>query len=177
VRRIAAFGLLAAIVIGVAAAGGRMAAAQDSGDVNHPAVGSWRVHREPENSTYPVELMILSADGAVLDFGAFSGATGVGRWEPTGPDAATVSFTVVSDGPAYIVIRASVAFAPDGKSFTGRYTDEMVFDPEQGGTSGQIGPGVVTGTRMTAEAPGTPVASFAEFFPNPMATPEATPAP
>jgi hypothetical protein len=172
-----AFGLFAAMAVGVAPVDRQLAAAQDRGIVTHPAVGSWRVHREPENSTYPVELMILSADGAVLDFGAFSGATGVGRWEPTSADAATVSFTVVTDGPAYIVIRASVAFAPDGQSFTGSYTDEMVFDPEHGGTSGQIGPGVVTGTRMTAEAPGTPVASFAEFFPNPSATPEATPAP
>jgi hypothetical protein len=176
-RRFAAFGLVAAMAIGIVAAGRRTADAQDRGVASHPAVGSWRVHREPENSTYPVELMILSADGAVLDFGAFSGATGVGRWEPTSADAATVSFTVVTNGPAYIVIRASVAFAPDGQSFTGSFTDEMVFDPEHGGTSGEIGPGVVTGTRMTAEAPGTPVASFAEFFPNPMATPEATPAP
>lgn len=176
-RRFAAFGLVAAMAIGIVAAGRRTADAQDCGVASHPAVGSWRVHRERENSTYPVELMILSADGAVLDFGAFSGATGVGRWEPTSADAATVSFTVVTNGPAYIVIRASVAFAPDGQSFTGSYTDEMVFDPEHGGTSGEIGPGVVTGTRMTAEAPGTPVASFAEFFPNPMATPEATPAP
>jgi hypothetical protein len=168
--------ILAAFFVGTSVFGGdRFAAAQNLDAGHHPAVGSWRVHREPENSTYPVELMILSADGAVLDFGAFSGATGVGRWEPTSADAATATFTLVTNGPAYIVVRASVKFAPDGQSFTGTYTDEMVFDPEHGGTSGQIGPGVVTGTRMTAEAPGTPVASFAEFFPHPAGTPEATP--
>jgi hypothetical protein len=175
-RRLPALLLMAAIVVGIVAIGGdRFASAQNIDAGQHPAVGSWRVQREPENSTYPVELMILSADGSVLDFGAFSGATGVGRWEPTSDDAATVAFTLVTDGPAYIVVRASVTFAPNGQSFTGTYTDEMVFDPEHGGTSGQIGPGVVTGTRMTAEAPGTPVASFAEFFPHPAGTPEATP--
>ncbi|HET7093441.1 MAG TPA: hypothetical protein VFI22_08185 [Thermomicrobiales bacterium] len=164
------------ILLGAAAVGGRhVVAAQGPAFANHPAVGSWRVHREPENPQYPVELMILSADGAVLDFGAFSGATGVGRWEPMGADAATVTFTVVSDGPAYIVVRSSVRFAPDGQSFTGAYTEEIVFDPDHAGTSGQIGPGTVDGTRMAAEAPGTPVASFEQFFPQPAGTPEATP--
>jgi len=52
-----------------------------------------------------------------------------------------------------------------------------VFDPAHGGTSGEIGPGNVEGARMAAEAPGTPAASFAEFFRSPMGTPEATPLP
>ncbi|HEX5500660.1 MAG TPA: hypothetical protein VFX03_15595, partial [Thermomicrobiales bacterium] len=59
------------ILLGAAAVGGgHVIAAQGPDFANHPAVGSWRVHREPENPQYPVELMILSADGAVLDFGS-----------------------------------------------------------------------------------------------------------
>ncbi|HEU5431237.1 MAG TPA: hypothetical protein VFU81_06225 [Thermomicrobiales bacterium] len=176
-RRLPVFLFLAAIALGSAAiGGGRMADAQNAGFANHPAVGSWRVHRDPEQSNYPLELMILSADGTVLDFGAY-GTTGVGVWKPTGADSAIVTFTLVSDGPAYIVMRASITVASDGRSFKGTFTTEAVFDPVHGGTSGQIGPGGVEGERMTAEAPGTPVASFAEFFPNPMGTPGATPVP
>ncbi len=176
-RRIVALPLLALIALGATVVGGGgLAAAPGRDFADHPAVGSWRVHRDPEISNYPLELMSLSADGTALDYGAY-GTTGVGAWKPTGADAAIVSFTFVTDGPAYIVIRASLAFAPDGESFTGTFTTEAVFDPAHGGTSGEIGPGKVDGTRMAAEAPGTPVASFAEFFPNPAGTPEATPLP
>jgi hypothetical protein len=174
-RRFTAILVLAAIVLGIAAAvGGGNAVAQQPGFANHPAVGSWRVHRDPENSTYPLELMILSADGAVLDFGSY-GTTGVGAWKPTGADTAIVTFTLVTDGPAYIVMRANITVASDGQSFKGTFTTEIVFDPAHHGTSGEIGPGVVEGARMATEAPGTPVASFAEFFPNPLGTPAATP--
>lgn len=162
--------LLGAAVFG----GGRFVAAQNPGPANHPAVGSWVVHRQPEISNYPTELMILSADGTVLDYGAYQ-STGVGVWEPMGASTATVTFTLVTDGPAYIVIRASIAIASGGQSYTGTFTTEAVFDPAHGGTSGQIGPGKVAGTRMKAEAPGTPVSSFAEFLP-PATPAAATPA-
>jgi len=86
-----------------------------------------------------------------------------------------VTFTVVTDGPAQIVIRASIEVAADGQSFTGTFTDEFVFDPAGGGTSGEIGPGTITGTRLEAKAPGTPAMTFEEFLPQPKETPEATP--
>jgi len=101
----------------------------------------------------------------------------VGTWEPAGDTSANLTFTVVGHGPGSIVIRASIDVAPDGQSFTGTFTNEFVFDPAGGGTSGEIGPGSIEDTRFAAEAPGTPVASFEEFFAAPSATPEATPAP
>ena len=120
--------------------------------------------------------MTLAADGTAL-FVSGRATMGVGAWEPAGDTAANVAFTVVTDGPAYIVIRATLETAADGQSFTGTFTDEMAFDPAGGGTGGQIGPGTLTGTRLIAEAPGTPSLSFAEFFAPPGGTPAATPAP
>jgi hypothetical protein len=154
---------------------GRFALAQDAGGADHPATGSWLVESDPGDAEYSVRLMTLSADGTAL-FVSGRQTSGVGAWVPAGDAAATVTFTVVSDGPAYIVIRASIEVAPDGQSFTGTFTDEVVFDPAGGGTSGEIGPGTLTGTRLVVEAPGTPVASFEEFFAPPAGTPDATPA-
>ena len=172
--------LLAVIVLGAAVAGGgRFAGARGPDRAHHPAVGSWIVDSEPQRWALSIRTILLSADGTALSVStsaAAEGTVGVGVWEPAGAVAAALTFTEVTDGPAYIVVRARVEVAPDGQSFEGTYTNEMVFDPAGGGTSGEIGPGTVAGRRMAAEAPGTPVASFEEFFGAPDGTPEATPA-
>lgn len=175
-RRSSVVLLLALVVLGSGAVvGGGFVAAQGSAQASQPAVGSWMIHRTPANAVaWPNELLVLNADGTVLEYGAYQ-TTGVGAWEATGERTATVSFTLTSDGPAYVVIRASIEIAPDGKTLTGTYTAEFIFDPEHNGTSGQIGPGGITGERLTAQAPGTPVQSFDVFLP-PAGTPEATPA-
>ncbi|MDQ3657244.1 MAG: hypothetical protein M3457_19495 [Chloroflexota bacterium] len=167
--------LLAVTMLGTLAGGGRFAAAQDAGFANHPAVGSWTVESEPGDAEYSPRLAILSADGGAFFVSGYR-YTAAGRWEPMGESTAAVTFTMVTDGPAQIVIRASLELAPDGQSFTGTFTNEFAFDPAGGGTSGEIGPGTLTGTRMVAEAPGTPTQTFEEFFALPGATPEATPA-
>ncbi len=120
-------------------------------------------------------MAILSADGGAL---IVSGEklTGVGAWEPTGETTAIITYTMVSNGPAQIVTRASIEVSPDGASFTGTFTIEAVVDPVGGISSGELGPGTISGTRMTAEAPGTPTETIEEFFALPGATPEATPA-
>ena len=66
--------------------------------------------------------------------------------------------------------------AADGQSFEGNFTFEIV-DAETGEGMGQYGPGTVTGTRMVAEAPGTPVGTVLDLFGQfDEGTPEATPA-
>lgn len=162
--------LLGALLFG----GGRFAAAQEIEMAEHPARGSWTVASDPGDTEYSPRMMILSADGGAFFVSGYR-YTGVGRWEPTGETTAAVTFTAVTDGPAQIVIRASVEVAADGQSFAGTFTDEFVFDPAGGGTSGEIGPGTTTGTRLAAEAPGTPAMTFEEFLPQPEGTPEATP--
>ena len=168
--------VLAIVMLGASLlGGGRFATAQDAGLADHPAAGSWLVESDPGDSEYAPRLMILSADGTALFLSSRQTAA-VGAWEPTGETTATLTFTVAVNGPGYIVVRASVEAAPDGASFTGTFTDEVVFDPEHDGTSGEIGPGTLEGTRLSPEAPGTPVDSFEDFFAPPGGTPAATPA-
>lgn len=167
---------LAVVMLGTLVGGGRSAVAEETEFANHPANGSWMVASDPGDAEYSPRLITLSADSSAFFVSGYA-TTGVGTWEPAGDTSANLTFTVVGDGPGSIVIRASIDVAPDGQSFTGTFTNEFVFDPAGGGTSGEIGPGSIEGTRFAAEAPGKPVASFEEFFAAPSATPEATPAP
>lgn len=162
--------LLAGGVIG----GGRFAVAQAPGRAEHPARGSWMVESDPGDTEYSPRMMILSADGGAIFVSGYM-MTGVGSWEPTSETTAAVTFTVVTNGPALVTIRAAIETAPDGGAFTGTFTNEFVFDPAGGGTSGEIGPGTIGGTRLAVEAPGRPAMSFEEFLPPPDGTPEATP--
>lgn len=162
--------LLATLVIG----GGQFASAQNTDIAEHPARGSWNVTSDPGDAEYSPRLVILSADGGAIFVSGYE-TTGIGAWEPTGETTASVTFTVVTNGPAHIVIRASIEVSADGQTFTGTFTNEVVFDPAGGGTSGEIGPGALAGTRIMVEAPGTPTETFDEFFALTGATPEATP--
>lgn len=178
-RRRALFALSAAVLLAAAVIGGGHAAtAQNPSLANHPAVGAWTVHRDPELTTAGAEQLVLAADGTAIDVGLYQ-TTSVGVWEPTGASTATVTLTAeVQNGPGNIVIRASITVAPDGKTFSGTFTSQITFDPEHNGTSGEIGPGKVTGARMVAQAPGTPAMSFQDFLRvpgTPAASPVATP--
>jgi hypothetical protein len=155
--------------------GGGLSAARQQGDNLHPAVGTWSVESDLGDAEYTPRLMILAADGSAL-FVSGRQTMGMGVWQPVGDTSAMLTFAVTTDGPAYILIRTTIALAADGTSFTGTFTLEAVFDPAGGGTSGELGPGSLAGTRISAEAPGTPAASFEEMFPQPESTPIATPA-
>jgi hypothetical protein len=154
--------------------GSSLAAAQDRWGNDHPLVGSWNVESDPGDAEYSPRLVSFAADGTAF-FVSGQQTMGVGAWQPTGDTTAVVSFAVATNGPAYILIRARIDVAPDRLSFTGTFTFEAVFDPAGGGTSGEVGPGTLTGTRVSAEAPGTPTASFEDIFPQPAGTPVATP--
>ncbi len=173
-RRPAIILLLAIVTIGSLVGGGHLAIAQDSSPADHPARGSWNVASDPGDAEYSPRLVILSADGGAMFVSGYA-TTAIGAWEPAGESTADVTFTVVTDGPGQIVIRVSLEVAPDGQTFTGTFTNEIIVDPVGGITSGEIGPGTLSGTRMVAEAPGTPTQTFEEFFAVPGATPEATP--
>ncbi len=174
--------LLAAVVLvgAILTGGGGFGAAQDAGVKDHPAVGSWLVESDPDLEALSIRTLVVSADGTALAISSVApnGSTGAGVWAPSGDSSAILTFTLVTNGPAYIVLRASIDIAADGQSFTGIFTDEAVFDPTSPeGTGGEMGPGRLTGTRLTAQAPGTPSVSFEEFFSVPGATPAATPEP
>ena len=167
--------LSAVVLLGMVLGGSdRFAAASGREGAALPVIGSWLVMSDPGDAEYSPRLMTLSADGTAM-FVSGENVTAVGAWQVTGDASANVAFTVVTNGPAYIVIRAAIDIDPDGQSLSGTFTLEAVFDPAGGGTSGEIGPGTIEGTRLVAEGPGTPVASFEEFFPPADGTPGATP--
>jgi hypothetical protein len=91
-------------------------------------------------------------------------STGHGAWEPTGPDTASASFTVFitdADGDFLWVVTDSVemTLSPDGSSWSGPYSSTTA-DPD-GNVLGSA-PGEAEATRITLQ---------------PLATPEASPAP
>ena len=91
-----------------------------------------------------------------------------------GENSANMTFTSSDPEGGSYSIRAAVEVAADGQSFTAPFIFEVI-DPASGEASGQYGPGVATGTRLVAEAPGTPIAPVSELFAQFEGTPEATP--
>lgn len=174
-RRISMFVLSVAVLLGVQLSGGGLfVAAQEQGHTDHPAVGTWLVESDLSDAEFTPRLVTLAADGTA-SFVSGQQTTALGAWESMDDTTAVLTFIAVTNGPAYIEIRSTIDLASDAQSFTGTFTIEAVFDPAGGGTSGEIGPGTLTGTRITPTAPGTPTGSFEEFFPQPEGSPEASP--
>jgi hypothetical protein len=128
---------------------------------------------EPDNPENIPELGTVFSDGTMIE-SIGEGYTGHGVWEPTGANTAVVTITFILEDGSRLTIRVDVEVAPDGQSFTSSYTLE--FTDASGQASGEIGPGIAEATRLEVQAPGTPVASFEEFFAVPEGTPGATPA-
>lgn len=165
-------------ILGLLLLGSGQATAQTTSAEGHLAVGSWHITTDPADPLVSFVTTALGVDGTVVNIIGDGTAT-IGVWAPTGDTTADITITATTDGPAIAIIRASVEVSADGQTISGTYTSEYVFDPAGGGTSGEIGPGTLTGTRLTVQAPGTPSASYADFFALPSdsgdATPEATP--
>jgi hypothetical protein len=183
-RRTALAGLSAG---GLALAlGGSPAAAQDATPtalVTHPLVGDWVLTGQlPAPAPAFVDRVFIAADGSLVDVD-HDGVVSLGAWAPTG--ARTAHLMLKADNPqgGIFTTRATLAVAPDGRSFSASYTFEILFGTGGAGT-GQYGPGTATGSRMpvdprlvitVVEGPGTPVGSLDDLF-NQFPTPEATPA-
>ena len=121
------------------------------------------------------ESVVFSADGGYVDVDS-EGTVLLGVWEPTGDTTANLTITAYDQEEGAFRIRASFEVAADGQSFTASFTFELL-DPKTGDGMGQYGPGTATGTRMVAEAPGTPVGSLEDLFSQFEGTPEASPVP
>ena len=169
--------LVVIMLIGVVTLG-RSVTAQDatpSAMSAHPLVGTWVVDTDPENTDNAPALFIFFADGAYLEYDAEEGGdVAAGRWQATGDQTGdlTLVFVSVNEGgyEGMGKIRASVEVAPDGASFTATYSIEFI-DPAGEGT-GEYGPGMATGTRLSVEPMGEPVGSAEELFGGGEATPE-----
>lgn len=151
--------------------------AQDATTQGHPLVGTWLADTDTNDPANAMDTFTFSSDGGYIEVDA-TGDVQLGAWEATGGTTAIlkiVSYQANDDGtPAggYIV-RASIEVAADGNSFTASYTFEFL--SADGSSSGQAGPGTATGTRIVAEAPGTPVMSLEDLFSSSGGPPEATP--
>lgn len=174
-RRFGVFLLVAVVLLGtVVIGGGAFATAQETDAADHPLVGIWVIDMAPDDPANPSEQSIIAADGTMVHLAADT-PPGYGVWEATGDNTANVTFSVLFDDGSRRLMHASVEVALDGQSFTGTYTNEFFLNPFPGESSGEIGPGRWEATRLVAKGPGTPVASFEEFFEQAEGTPEATP--
>ena len=122
-------------------------------------IGAWLLTTNPRDPTNPLSVAIFNRDGTYHESDA-DGSNGAGTWQATGPQTAILTIvypqqTAQGQAAGIVRIRAAITVAADGASFTAPYTLEIV---DAAGTStGQLGPGMATATRITAEAPGTPV--------------------
>jgi len=150
--------------------------AQDTELASHPLVGTWEVRADlGDGDTSCLSRDVFTDEGAFIEADC-EGTVIIGTWEPTGDSTATISFTSSDPEGGTYTIRASVEVAPDKQSFTGTFTFELT-DPATGEGSGEYGPGTATGTRLVAEAPGTPEGPVMDLFGQFEGTPEASPAP
>ena len=147
-------------------AGGSAILAQDAtplaGEV-HPLVGSWLVDADSADPENPLALGVFTSDGVFFQMEPAENGTygSVGTWEATGETTANLTFWSIESDGSMIVVRASIE-SPDGQSFTATYTLELV-GPD-GTSTGQIGPGMAEGTKLSSEPQGKPVGSSVEIF-------------
>jgi hypothetical protein len=121
------------------------ALAQDADGGEFPLVGTWQMTPDTTDPLGSFVLTTFGADGTVMNI-TTDGTTTLGVWTATADATADVTVLGTTNGPAYVVIRASITVSDDGQSLTGTYTSEYIFDPTGGGTSQEIGPGTLSGS-------------------------------
>jgi hypothetical protein len=154
------------IVVVLALGAARIAGAQGAGpDAVHPLVGTWLIDTDVDDPENPPEVDVFTADGGIVGVAA-NGDVTAGVWEATGDNTATVTFvTPEGEEEAYFglfMVRASVEIDESGDGFEGTYTFDII-DPD-GNATGEYGPGGVSATRISAEAPGEPIGTLDDLF-------------
>jgi hypothetical protein len=115
----------------------------------HPLVGAWMVE-----NVYTIYLMSFDSDGTVQE--ADPGGSGVGVWEPTGPNSGAVTLLApFSDDQGNGVVKWRYTFevSSDGQSASIDWEGETFRD---GAPTEDWGPGTDTATRINVEPVGTP---------------------
>jgi hypothetical protein len=154
--------LVAAAVVGPAAW-----AQEDGAAADHPLVGSWQVEVTVDGAP-PLALPNLAsftADGVAIVSAPpllpeLPGApardqfsTGHGAWEPSGPDAARVTFSFLVVGPGGVLasintVEGDLQVSEDGATYTGTFT--LAIEDAAGSQSGG-GRGTWEATRIGVE--------------------------
>jgi hypothetical protein len=163
------------VVLGSLVVGGGALAAQDADIAGHPLIGAWELVADVGAGEEPCTSQVLFTDeGGYVDVDC-EGIVVIGAWEPTGDSTAILTITSTDPDGFTATIRAELEVDTDGQSFTGSFTFEPI-DPESGESMGEYGPGMASGTRLVAEAPGTPEGSIMDLFSQFEGPEEATPA-
>ena len=118
------------------------------------------IETSPGDATDPLELATVAPGGIITNAGP--DGTAYGSWAATGERSADATFLFPLSDPecgclvGYGSIRASIEVAEDAQSFAGAYTIEFpsAMAEAMGVPAGQLGPGQVTGQRITVEPPG-----------------------
>lgn len=159
--------ILVALILGVFVfgGGGSAIARQDAPAPVHPIVGTWLADTDTEDPENTPETFIFTGDGGY--FGSDPEGATLGVWEATGPSTANLTFSAIESDEengfyGTFIVRAAFEVSADGQSFTAEYTMEFV--SSDGVSTGEAGPGTAVGTRVAAEAPGTPVLTQDEFW-------------
>jgi len=168
------FVVLGLALAGAVAFGARTGTVAQEQDVSeHPIVGAWLADTSVEDPANPPSLVIFHDDGTFLQTDP-DGTSGIGTWEPTGPD--TADFTILfldAEEDEFVgtaKVRATVEVDAAGDAFAAEYTIE--FTAADGASDGEVGPGTATAERIAVEEMGDPVASVEEAFGEEEATPE-----
>jgi hypothetical protein len=155
-----------------------VASAQAQATTDQPTVGAWLVHPFAADPGQ-VSLMVFDPGGTLVNTDQ-DGTTGLGVWKATGDRTFDLTFEEPIQGqdgsPAGIAtIRASGEVAKDGQSFSGTWTFEppAAMSALLGVPAGQLGPGDVTGERLSVSSMGKPVGALPDF--NQMAPPSPGP--
>lgn len=155
------------LVAGATLAGGSLA--QDEVDAEHPIVGTWLVVPADEVPPGSAELFVVGADGSVSEL--TEAGSGAGSWLPEGESGAivTVLFPQTDRQGAFVgvrTVRGSLEVGADGDSFDGLVTSELSAGAD--GSTGQLAPRAVSGTRVIAEAPEIPTGTPGEAVVEPL---------
>jgi hypothetical protein len=140
-------------------------------------VGTWLLDTNTDVPDNSPTLASFSTDGIYTQAEA-DASVGIGSWQATGPSRAELTFhqifTEEGDTFSRTTVRAQIEVAADGQSLTATYTLE--FTLPGGMSTGQYGPGNVSGTKLVVEPMGTPVGTFEDLFSQfEEGAPEATP--
>jgi len=117
-----------------------------------PAVGAWELRIDGDDPANAPTELIIHADGTYIQ--ALPGMVGIGSWEATGPNTGALTFVQYgafddTGSIGHDTVRATFEVAPDGQTMTAAFTIDIT-SPD-GTSTGQMGPGTGTGTRIAVE--------------------------
>ncbi|MDQ3656121.1 MAG: hypothetical protein M3457_13720 [Chloroflexota bacterium] len=152
--------VMVVVLLGIVAARPSIGSVAQEATAAHPVIGAWVGDVDANDPANPPTLLLFHDDGTFLQADP-DGSNGVGAWEETGPNTASLTaiFHGLDETGAFggsVMVRAAVVVDASGNTLTAEYT--LDFAGADGMSSGEMGPGMATAERIVVEEMGTPVA-------------------